>query len=102
MFRRRGGYRRIESTVRVADGHEEQATTQEDDRSRFASEISSSLTLQILIYHNVLLSIVYFFVEGGLAVEKVRSQQRSLGVYIIIASSSYSVSLPHPCCSCFL
>lgn len=45
-----------------------------DDRSRHASEISSSLSLQVLIYYNGLLSAVYFFLGGGLVIEKVHHQ----------------------------
>lgn len=42
-----------------------------DDRSRYASEISSSLSLQVLLYYNGLLSAVFFVLEGGLMIEKV-------------------------------
>lgn len=42
------------------------------DRSRYASEISSSLPLQILVYYNGLFSAVSFVLMGGLIVEKVR------------------------------
>lgn len=42
-----------------------------DDRSRYASEISSSLPLQVLMYYNILSSAVYFVLEGGLVIAKV-------------------------------
>lgn len=42
------------------------------DRSRYASEISSSLPLQILVYYNGLFSAVSFVLMGGLIIEKVR------------------------------
>lgn len=72
MFRRRGGYRRVDTTSDdVPDTDEAYRENGIDDRSRYASEISSSLSLQVLIYYNVLLSAVYFVLEGGLVVEKV-------------------------------
>ena len=42
------------------------------DRSRYASEISSSLPLQILVYYNGLFSAASFVLMGGLIIEKVR------------------------------
>lgn len=44
------------------------------DRSRYASEISSSLPLQILLYYNGLVSAAYLVLEGGLITEKVRRE----------------------------
>ncbi|CAM9614142.1 unnamed protein product [Ectocarpus sp. 13 AM-2016] len=81
MFRRRGGagYRRlrvaaIDSTHHDVGGAGE--TYRENpsaDRSKYASEISSSLSLQILIYYNGLLSLIYFVLGGGLVIEKLYS-----------------------------
>lgn len=82
MFRRRGGYRRVATTVGdidVGEARQENPNLVPDrsryvqDRSRYASEISSSLSLQILIYYNGLLSAAYFILEGGLVIEKVRA-----------------------------
>ncbi|CAM9230436.1 unnamed protein product [Scytosiphon promiscuus] len=72
MFRRRGGYRRLRTgsinhAANAADSFRDNPGV---DRSRYASEISSSLSLQILIYYNGLFSIVYFILEGGLIIEK--------------------------------
>lgn len=41
------------------------------DRSRYASEISSSLSLQILIYYNGLTSVAFLGAEGVLVAQKV-------------------------------
>lgn len=73
MFRRRGGYRRVDTTTSTADAGEayRESRVRGDDRSRYASEISSSLSLQVLLYYNGLLSAVFFVLEGGLMVEKV-------------------------------
>lgn len=71
MFRRRGGYRRVHATVEAVDAGVGSQENLAPDRSRYASEISSSLSLQILIYYNGLLSAVYFALEGGLVIEKV-------------------------------
>lgn len=80
MFRRRGGYRRIATRGTIAtdvdEGYRDSGarsigSSNDDDRSRYASEISSSLSLQIMLYYNGLLSAVYFVLEGGLVVEKV-------------------------------
>lgn len=71
MFRRRRGYRRVETTLYEAHvigaNHESDTET----RGRYASEISSSLSLQVLIYYNGLLSAMYLFLEGSLIVNKV-------------------------------
>ncbi|CAM9565620.1 unnamed protein product [Chrysoparadoxa australica] len=37
---------------------------------RYVSEISSSLAVQMLVYYNILLSLVYFFFEGALVTQK--------------------------------
>ncbi|CAM9761704.1 unnamed protein product [Laminaria digitata] len=73
MFRRRGGYRRVHTTIETTDTGEDLQENLAPDRSRYASEISSSLSLQILIYYNGLLSAVYFFLEGGLVIEKLHN-----------------------------
>lgn len=70
MFQRRGKYRRVGTTVEAADTGQAHQRHQLD-RSRYASEISSSLPLQILLYYNGLLSAAYLILEGGLVVEKV-------------------------------
>lgn len=75
MFRRRGGYRRVHATSESVDAGEASQQNLAPDRSRYASEISSSLSLQILMYYNGLLSAVYFVLEGGLVIEKVRTCQ---------------------------
>lgn len=76
MFRRRGGYRRLSSTTAIAnssanDGDEGYRENPRADRSRYASEISSSLPLQILVYYNGLFSAASFVLMGGLIIEKV-------------------------------
>lgn len=38
---------------------------------RYQSEISSSLPAQVLMYFNVMFSIVYFIIEGSLVIMKV-------------------------------
>lgn len=75
MFRRRGGYRKVHTTVEAVEAVEAPQENVAPDRSRYASEISSSLSLQILIYYNGLLSAVYFVLEGGLVIEKVRTSE---------------------------
>lgn len=80
MFRRRGGYRRLNATTaatnaNVTTGADDEAYRDKPplaDRSRYASEISSSLPLQILVYYNGLFSAVSFVLMGGLIIEKVR------------------------------
>lgn len=54
-----------------AAGDPYRETQSSSNRSRYASEISSSLSLQILIYYNGLLSAVYFILQGGIITEKV-------------------------------
>lgn len=79
MFRRRGGYRRVEAltadTTDAGDGTYREGSRRDgeeiEDRSRYTSEICSSLPLQVLLYYNGLLSMVYFFLEGGLVIQKV-------------------------------
>lgn len=79
MFRRRGGYRRLSVTSAVANANanananEAYRENPRADRSRYASEISSSLPLQILLYYNGLFSAAYFVLMGGLIIEKVRA-----------------------------
>lgn len=75
MFRRRGSYRRLSVTTAVASNVNANDAYRENpraDRSRYASEISSSLPLQILVYYNGLFSAAYFVLMGGLIIEKVR------------------------------
>lgn len=84
MFRRRGGYRRLSTTNdptnHTADASDAFRENPIVDRSRYASEISSSLSLQILIYYNGLFSLVYFILEAGLITEKVGSLDGLPGV----------------------
>lgn len=87
MFRRRGGYRRVHAAVESVDAGEASQENLAPDRSRYASEISSSLSLQILIYYNGLLSAVYFVLEGGLVIEKVRTCQNYC--YVTVYSYEY-------------
>lgn len=89
MFRRRGGYRRVHAAVESVDAGEASQENLAPDRSRYASEISSSLSLQILIYYNGLLSAVYFVLEGGLVIEKVRTCQNYC-CYVTVYSYEYS------------
>lgn len=84
MFRRRGGYRRVHTTVETTDTGEDLQGNLAPDRSRYASEISSSLSLQILIYYNGLLSAVYFFLEGGLVIEKVSTITTAVGSRLLL------------------
>ena len=92
MFRRRGGYRRVHATVEAVDAGEASQENLPPDRSRYASEISSSLSLQILIYYNGLLSAVYFALEGGLVIEKVSTLE--LTVYSYFAPGIYICRFP--------
>lgn len=84
MFRRRARYSRVAesagahaSAAAGDDSYREESSrlleggAEREDRSRYASKVSSSLSLQILMYYNVLLSAVYFFLEGGLVINKV-------------------------------
>ena len=76
MFRRRGGYQRLSTTATATvdtDANSTGASRENPgtDRSRYASEISSSLPLQILLYYNGLFSAAYLVLEGGLITEKV-------------------------------
>lgn len=61
----------MDTTTGGADDDDAYRENRGPDRSRYASEVSSSLPLQILIYYNGLLSVVYFILEGALVVEKV-------------------------------
>lgn len=71
MFRRRRGYRRVQTTLYEAHVSGANHESDTEIRGRYASEISSSLSLQILIYYNGLLSAIYLFLEGSLIVNKV-------------------------------
>lgn len=88
MFRRRGGYRRLSAASAVAnarssaadEAYRENPPRAAADRSRYASEISSSLPLQILVYYNGLFSAASFVLMGGLIVEKVRASWGSMSL----------------------
>ena len=77
------------TSFEVSPGEEaniNQEENAEKDRSRYASEVSSSLSLQILIYYNGLASAAYFFLEGGLVVDKVPTNTRTLHVLRLLCT----------------
>ncbi|CAM9435055.1 unnamed protein product [Pylaiella littoralis] len=88
MFRRRGGHRRLSTmtsaTFGDAAGDPYRETQSSSNRSRYASEISSSLSLQILIYYNGLLSAVYFILQGGIITEKLYNYKFNSGFQRVV------------------
>lgn len=63
-----------------AEASEDYRESTGPERSRYASEISSSISLQILIYYNGLSSVVFFVLEGGLITEKASVSTCTLGL----------------------